>query len=46
MNILTVFRKIYFFQTVLDGYAHFIYSPDVTPQIELDILCRDPEDKV
>lgn len=47
MNIFfSVFGRIYFFQTVMDGYAHFICSPDVTPQIELDILCGDPEDKV
>lgn len=45
MNIFTVFRNIYFFHPVLDGYAHFIYSPDITSQVDLDILCRGPTDK-
>lgn len=46
MNIFTIFGKIYSFHSVLDGYAHFICSPDVTPQVELDVLCRNPEDKI
>lgn len=38
MNSFTVFEEVYFFHPVLMGYAHFIYSPDVVPQLELDTL--------
>lgn len=46
MNIFTVLGKISFFYPVLDEYVHFISSPDIAPQVELDILCGDLEDKV
>ena len=45
MNIFMVLESLFLPSCAVDKHVHFIYSPDVAPQVKLYILQRDPEEK-
>ena len=45
MNIVIIVESLCLPSCVSDKHVHFIYSPDVAPQVKLYMLQRDPEEK-